>query len=890
MMVQVLDADYTMLNDRPVIRIFGKSENGKSYCVFVNNFYPYFYLKTDDFERTVEILNNKFNGEVRGVEQVEKFLPFGYQRNKIPVLKIILKNPAKTPEIRDSLSGEPFEADILFKYRFFADKGIKGMNWIDVKGKFIKTDTVYCNSIDAEEVLTKEKEENAPLRILSIDIETETPNDRIPEPEKDSIIMISLAFSSEYKGMKSMVLVSKRVSVNEKWIIQLDNEEKMLEMLRDIIIDYDPDVITGYNIQNFDIPFIIGRMGKLGIKRDLGRVKDKPVFVRKMGSRSVTYITGRIIFDSYQAIRKDFSFKTYTLNNVSEKLLGKKKIDVKYKEFEKLWNGNKEGMKRLLDYSRRDAELALELVEKKNLMDKYIALSKVSGVLLQDVLDGGESVRIEHMLLSEFNKRDVLFPMKPNEKLVSERIKERNKYGLKGGFVLEPKKGLHTGNCIVVLDFKSLYPSIIMTYNICPTTILKDDSINEYDESPVGVKFVKKEVREGIVPSVLEKLINQRTEVKKKMYQEKDPDSKRLLYAKQLALKIMANAFYGQLGYPKSRLYVIEVANSVTAFGRSIIQNTMKEIESKGFEIIYGDTDSVFVKVGTDDLDKAWEIGEKITKEIKLPGKLILELEKVFRSFLIQTKKRYAGWAFEKNNGEWEDKIETKGIETVRRDWPDLTTETVHEVLKIILKEGDVKKAIKFVRGVVEKLSRGEIDLEKLAVTKSITKNIDKYDGMLPHIELAKKMRERNPATAPTPGERISFVIIRGNQMLSKRAESPDYIREHNLKIDSDYYINNLLLPPLERIFSVIGVDKGELLGMGRQYNLKELLTNSIDKRDYKIKLSPNEAKIKNLRGFVCSKCNKSFRRVPLSGRCECGGEILALGDGSVGGMVEVMA
>jgi len=494
------------------------------------------------------------------------------------------------------------------------------------------------------------------------------------------------------------------------------------------------------------------------------------------------------------------------------------------------------------------------------------------------------------MLLSEFNKRDVLFPMKPNEKLVSERIKERNKYGLKGGFVLEPKKGLHTGNCIVVLDFKSLYPSIIMTYNICPTTILKDDSINEYDESPVGVKFVKKEVREGIVPSVLEKLINQRTEVKKKMYQEKDPDSKRLLYAKQLALKIMANAFYGQLGYPKSRLYVIEVANSVTAFGRSIIQNTMKEIESKGFEIIYGDTDSVFVKVGTDDLDKAWEIGEKITKEIKLPGKLILELEKVFRSFLIQTKKRYAGWAFEKNNGEWEDKIETKGIETVRRDWPDLTTETVHEVLKIILKEGDVKKAIKFVRGVVEKLSRGEIDLEKLAVTKSITKNIDKYDGMLPHIELAKKMRERNPATAPTPGERISFVIIRGNQMLSKRAESPDYIREHNLKIDSDYYINNLLLPPLERIFSVIGVDKGELLGMGRQYNLKELLTNSIDKRDYKIKLSPNEAKIKNLRGFVCSKCNKSFRRVPLSGRCECGGEILALGDGSVGGMVEVMA
>ena len=212
----------------------------------------------------------------------------------------------------------------------------------------------------------------------------------------------------------------------------------------------------------------------------------------------------------------------------------------------------------------------------------------------------------------------------------------------------------------------------------------------------------------------------------------------------------------------------------------------------------------------------------------------------------------------------------------------------MYEVLRIILKEGDIKKAIKFVRGVVEKLNKGEIDLEKLAVTKSITKSIDRYEGMLPHIELAKKMRERNPAMAPTPGERITFVIVRGNQMLSKRAEDPEYIKEHNLKIDSDYYVNSLLLPPLERIFSVIGVDKGELLGMGRQYSLKEMVSNSTIKRDYKIRLPPEEIKVKNLRGFVCRQCDKNFRRVPLQGKCECGGGILALGDGSIGGLVEI--
>lgn len=888
MILQVLDTDYILLNNEPVVRIFGKNPSGKAYCVFVNGFYPYFYLKPRNEKEVIEIVNNEFGSDIKNVEKVKKYLPYGYQKEKVDVLKIYLRNPSRTPEVRERLPGDLYEADILFKYRFMVDKKIKAMNWIDVKGKFVNTNTVYCKGMEAEKITPlKEKEENTPFKIMSLDIETETPTTRIPEPSKDAIIMISLGFSEKYKNKKSLVLVSKNAHSKEDWVISLENEKKMLEKLKEIIEEYDPDIITGYNIQNFDMPFIVGRMEKLGIKRDFGRAKDKSVFCKKFGSKTTTYITGRVIFDSYQTIRKDFSFKRYTLDNVSEKFLGEKKIDIKYKEFDKFWNGDKEKMKKLLIYSRKDAELALELVEKKNLMDKYIALSKVSGVLLQDVLDGGEGVRIDNMLLSEFQRNNILFPMKPNNEDVIKRTKERNKYGLKGGLVLEPKRGLHTDSYIVVLDFKSLYPSIIRTYNICPTTLLIDNSSKNFIETPVGAKFVKKEEREGVVPHVLEKLVNQRSVVKKEMYKEKDPDKKRLLNAKQYALKIMANAFYGQLGYPRSRFYVLEVANSITAFGRELIQKTRDEIEEKGYEIIYGDTDSVFVKVKTKNLEEAYKIGMKILDEIKLPGKLVLEFEKVFRSFLILTKKRYAGWVFEKNDGDWEEKIEKKGIEIVRRDWPDLTTETMNEVLNIILKEGNVKKAIKFVQGVVEKLNRGEVDLNKLAVTKSITKSVDKYDGILPHIELAKKIRKRNPAMAPSPGNRVSFVIVRGNQMLSMRAEDPEYIKEHNLMIDSDYYIKNQLLPPIERIFSVMGVDKGELMGMGRQYNLREVVSNSSE-RNYNIKISPEQIKVKNLKGFICEACNKTFRRVPLTGKCDCGGEIFALGDGSIGGFVEI--
>ncbi|MCK4634702.1 MAG: hypothetical protein KAT37_02400 [Candidatus Aenigmarchaeota archaeon] len=887
MKLQVFDADYTMLNDKPLIRIFCKDSSGKNFCVFVNDYMPYFYAMGNEEEIKNKL--KKFEGEIQKVEKVKKFLPVGYQEKKTEVLKITNKTPSKVPVIRDDLGCRVFEADILFKYRFFSDRDIKGMHWIDVEENFVKTNTVSCVGIETKKIKPIINEENVPMKIMAIDIETEAPMDRMPEPEKDAITMISFSFSEKYKNYEDLVVVSKHVLLRndqKKNTICTENEKKMLERLKDIINGYDPDIITGYNIQNFDMPFIVGRMEKLNIKRDFGRAKDKNVFCSKYGPTSTTKIIGRIIADSYQIIRKDFSFKSYKLDNVAEKLIGKKKIDINYRDFNKMWNGSNENLQKFIDYSRKDATLALELIEKKNLLDKYVALSRVSGILFQDALNGGESIRIENILLSEFNKRDTIFPVKPTDRDIIERTKKRKESGLTGGLVLEPQAGLHTDGYILVLDFKSLYPSIIRTYNICPTTLLQKDLKTGYNESPVGTKFVKSDVKKGILPHVLEKLINQRSNVKKKMFKEKNLDKKRTLYAEQWALKILANAFYGYTGYLRAKTYVMEVANTITAFGRELLQRTRDEISNMGYEVIYGDTDSVFVKVKIHDLDKAYEKGNEIVGKIKMPGKLVLEFEKTFRSFLILTKKRYAAWSFEKNDGEWSDRIEMKGIETVRRDWPDIVTDTMNVVINVILKEGDIKKAIRFVQGEVDKLNTGTVDLKRLAVTKSITKGIDRYDGILPHIELARKLRARNPSQPPVSGSRISYVIIRGNQMLSKRAEDPEYINEHNLKIDSYYYIENQLLPPLERIFAVIGVDKGELMGKGRQCNLKDML-KPMD-RNHKIDMPPEGMTIDSPEGFVCRECKNNFRRVPLLGRCECGGEIMAFGNGSMGGLVKV--
>jgi DNA polymerase elongation subunit (family B) len=250
-----------------------------------------------------------------------------------------------------------------------------------------------------------------------------------------------------------------------------------------------------------------------------------------------------------------------------------------------------------------------------------------------------------------------------------------------------------------------------------------------------------------------------------------------------------------------------------------------------------------------------------------LEGVVSMKIESVFKSLIILTKKRYAGLSYEKYDGKWTEKVTMKGIETVRRDWCDLVSETLFKVIEIILKEQNPKKAVDYVKGIMTKLQNNEIPVEKLVITKSVSKPIKSYKGVQPHVELVKKMRKRSPADAPGVGDRVSYVIISGMQLVSERAEDPGYIKENNLKVDSKYYMESQLLPPLERLFEVIGVDKGELLGKGKQMLLAAAIKNGKKAvSDY----------ISKADGVVCMKCNKTFRRPPLSGKCaECGGELL---------------
>ncbi|MBI4176171.1 MAG: hypothetical protein HY518_03125 [Candidatus Aenigmarchaeota archaeon] len=864
---QLLDVDYLIVDGKPVVRVLGKAADGQVVCGFCDDYSPYFYV---DSEGAVALI--KDNPQVVSIEKVQRNVVMGYQEPKW-MFKVILRNPSRTPEIRDYLLSKgftPYEADILFKYRYMADKGLSGMGWLRAKsGGSTNTGTTHADRKFTIRRLGPAKiRENAQLGILALDIEcVPLRHGTVPMAERDPIVMISLVFSSPYKGLNSIVLGTKNVDGMQAF----ESEGEMLAEFVDIVNGFDPDVLTGYNINNFDLPYILERMAKTGVKPVFGRCRQKGVSTRKVGLRYKASIFGRIIVDSYEIIRKDFSLKRYDLGSVAEALLKQKKGDVKHSEIEKLWRGGRDDLKRLADYCRVDSQLAMDLVVRLNILDKYIALAKVSGVLLQDTIGAGETTRIENYLLREFNKAGYVLPCKPDQKDVKTRDM-RSVEELKGGYVIDPQKKLHSS--VLVFDFRAMYPSIIRTFNICPTTVIITNGIDDPIISPSGARFVPKTVREGVLPKILERVMRKRMAVQKKLKAAGlDPEKKRVLHSEQWALKIMANAFYGHIGYSRARIYDLAVANSITAYGREMIQKTKKMIEEAyGYPVIYGDTDSVMVKADAD-LEKLPELGSEIAAHItkELPGIMELQFEKIFKRFLPLTKKRYfALWVARNADGTWRDGIEMKGVETVRRDWCGLVSETVKEVVELILRTEDTKEAVKYFRGLAEKLLSGGIPLQKLVITKTITKQPGSYVGMQPHVELLKKMQARSPAEAPGIGDRVGYVIVKGTGLVSKRAEDPAYVIERGLQVDSRYYIENQLLPPLERVFNVLGISKSELLGNGKQLGVFERLKESAKQQAVLIDaIRPEE-----FNGFLCIECNRFYGTMPLAGGCDCGGVI----------------
>lgn len=349
---------------------------------------------------------------------------------------------------------------------------------------------------------------------------------------------------------------------------------------------------------------------------------------------------------------------------------------------------------------------------------------------------------------------------------------------------------------------------------------------------------MNKSVRKGLLPEILENLLAARKKAKADLKEEKDPFRQKVLDGRQLALKISANSVYGFTGAQVGKLPCLEISGSVTAYGRTMIEQTKQEVEqhynvANGYkndaEVIYGDTDSVMVKFGVKTLEEAMELGRDAANYVskRFPPPIRLEFEKVYFPYLLISKKRYAGLYFTRPDRY--DKMDCKGIETVRRDNSPLVANMMNTCLQKLLIDRDPDGAVEYAKQVISDLLCNRIDISQLVITKELAKS--DYAAKQAHVELAAKMKKRDPGTAPKLGDRVPYVIIAAakNTPAYMKAEDPIYVLENSVPIDSNYYLENQLSKPLLRIFTPILGEKAEsILLRGDHTRTKAVVTSRV--------------------------------------------------------------
>ncbi|MEM1685534.1 MAG: DNA polymerase II [Acidilobaceae archaeon] len=792
---QLIDASYEVIGGEPRILLWSRLSNGERAVLVYEGFRPYFYaLLDDDINVNVVIQSikrlSKPSSPIISVDIVDKL----YYGRPVKALKTTTLVPASVRDYREKVLEVPgvrevLEADIRFAMRFLIDKNLYPMRWYNaIVERFLNpgyygVDSVYIIRGDIREDPVKANiDPLKDLRIMAFDIEVYNAQ-KTPDPRKDPIIMIGIM---SYPGD------------SEPLILEADDDSDV-RLIREFIDEVkrrDPDIIVGYNQNRFDWPYLIERARIHGIQLDVGRRRGGVPQSSAYGHISVP---GRLNVDLLDFAMEIREVKVKSLDEVAD-YLGvmprDKRVLLEWWEIGEYWR-DKSKRDILRAYLRDDVLSTMGLALK--LLPFGAQMSQVSGVPLDQVMTASVGYRLEWRLMREAFKRGELIPNR----------EERGEEGYEGAIVLEPKPGIHDN--IAVLDFASMYPSIMVKYNVGPDTLVKpgEDYINVNIAPEVGYKF--RVEPPGFFKATLERFLKWRKDIKNIMAKlDKDSLEYRLLDERQKAIKVLANASYGYMGWSSARWYCRECAEAVTAWGRNLIKSAISKAKELGLTVIYGDTDSIFVKYEPEKISKLIEyVEEELGFDIKI--------DKVYsKIFFTEAKKRYVGLTTE-------GKIDVVGFEAVRGDWSDLAKETQAIVAEIILKTGSTAKAVDYVRETIKRLREGKIDMSKLIIWKSITRKLTDYKAEQPHITAAKLMVKQGIRVEP--GVKVGYVIVKGSGQLSARAKP--YFMASIEEIDVEYYIEKQIIPAALRILSYFGITDKQLRTGATQRTLADFIRKS---------------------------------------------------------------
>ncbi|ABR56237.1 DNA polymerase Pol2 [Methanococcus aeolicus Nankai-3] len=806
----LLDIDYNSKENRIYIYTTKK--------IIKKDFKPYLYIDAD--KNTI----NKFIDEeepqlkeyITAIERVKKIIinlndienPYKNRTVEKTLSKITTDHPKDIPKLRklqkikanqrlanfpNGKIGTTYEHDIPFTKRYLIDNN-KNIDLLN-----------YNNIPD--------------LKAVSFDMEVHF-KDREPEPEKDAILMTSF-YSHDKKINKKIKKVITYKPFEHESVEIVKDEKELIKKTMELLKQY--NIIYTYNGDNFDFPYLKRRAEHLKIPLNFG--ENHKLKLSKGGMNLKSAISGIVHIDLYPIARRTLNLTKYKLEDVSKELFNIEKLEVGHHNIVPLWNNNNP---KLVEYSLQDAEYTYKIGE--YFLPLEIMFSNIVGQCLFDISRMSSSNMVEYLLLKHSFNKNYLAPNRPYGNEYQNRLKE----GYEGGYVKEPIKGMHDN--IVSMDFRALYPSIIISYNISPDTI-NCPCCGDTNDKILGYWFCKKKI--GIIPEILKDLIERRKNIKDVLKNKnttennKDDNNKnnnenyKLLNYEQQSIKILANSFYGYMAYPRARWYSKECAEVITHLGRAYIRKTIEEAENNGFNVIYADTDGLYAILDENKnkntnkeniLNKTIKFLNEINRE--LPEKMELEFEGYYKRGIFITKKRYA--LIDENN-----KIIVKGLEFVRRDWSNIAKKTQKKVLNTLLKEGDVETAKQIIKDTINDLKNlpqskiGEspggdkkINPKDLIIYKQLTKDISEYSTATPHIAVAKKMRDRGDRLKI--GDVIGFVIVNGSSPISERATIPEQATNY----DANYYIDNQVLPPVLRIMEAIGITKDELKNNNKQITL----------------------------------------------------------------------
>ncbi|KAG9037465.1 DNA-directed DNA polymerase delta [Tulasnella sp. JGI-2019a] len=844
------------------LRLYGVTEAGHSVLAHVTNFLPYFYIPTprgftdDDLSSFRDTINNQVQpNAVISVKAVKKRSLWGYRGDDMVLfMKITVCDQKVLPKVRDECmsltcdcvaSNNLRSSNIAYALRFMVDRHVIGMNWIEVPAnKYslrLESKTSSCQiefDVRYDQFISHPAEgewsKMAPLRILSFDIECAGRKGIFPEADKDPVIQIANMVTRQGESapfVRNIFTLDTCAQIVGSQVLSFKDESKMLEGWRDFVAEVDPDVVIGYNIANFDLPYLMDRakalkamnfpfLGRLNGVKTL--IKDTHFSSKAYGQRDSkeTQLDGRLQLDMLQVMQRDYKLRSYSLNAVCAEFLGEQKEDVHHSVITELQNGGPESRRRLAIYCLKDAYLPQRLMDKLMCFINYTEMSRVTGVPFNYLLSKGQQIKVISQLFRKANAENYVVPAMKGEGSDEQ---------YEGATVIEPSRGYYD-TPIATLDFSSLYPSIMMAHNLCYTTLLEKSTIDrlglveneDYARTPNHDFFATTKRRKGLLPTILEDLISARKRAKADLKKETDPFKRAVLDGRQLALKVSANSVYGFTGATIGKLPCLAISSSVTAYGREMIEMTKTKVEAEysienkhewDAKVIYGDTDSVMVNFGCKDLATAMTLGSEaaafVTRSFKAPIKL--EFEKVYFPYLLISKKRYAGLYWTRPE-KW-DKMDTKGIETVRRDNCRLVSTVIETCLHKMLIDRDKEGAIEYVKSTIAQLLQGQVDMSQLVITKALSK-LD-YATKQAHTELAERMKKRDAGSAPAIGDRVAYVIIQGtkNAAAYEKSEDPIFVLENNIPIDTKYYLDNQLSKPLLRIFEpIMGTNCSNLL------------------------------------------------------------------------------